>query len=162
MEDALSPTREQLRHDTYEPPHIDQQTNRRAWRKLSVFETLHNRGEIEYFHLRAAEKLEMHWHGAQGACVSFSEDSGAYNDESEYPRTWHAQKLAQAQEQLRPREWLALQDIIMGASLEDVGRKWRAVGTATIARAQALVLVYEGLDVLGRYWGLASKEKGRQ
>lgn len=54
MEEALSPTREQLRHDTYEPPHIDQQTNRRAWRKLSVFETLHNRGEIEYFHLRAA------------------------------------------------------------------------------------------------------------
>lgn len=161
MEDALSPTREQLRRDTYEPPHIDQQTNRRAWRKVTVFENLHNRGEIEYFQLRAAEKLEMHWHGAQGACVAFSEDSGAYNDESEYPRTWHAQKLAQAQQELRPREWLALQDLIMGSSLEDVGRKWRSVGTAKIARAQALVLIYEGLDVLGRFWGLATKEKGR-
>lgn len=161
MEDALSPTREQLRHDTYEPPRIDQQTSRRAWRKVTVFENLHNRGEIEYFQLRAAEKLEMHWHGAQGACVAFSEDSGAAGEDSEYPRTWHAQKLSQAQDQLRPREWLALQDIIMGASLEDVGRKWRAVGRREIARAQALVLVSEGLDVLGRYWGLATKEKGR-
>ena len=162
MEDALSPTREQLRHDTYEPPHIDQHTNRRAWRKLSVFENLFNRGEIECFHLRAAEKVEKHWHGALGADVRMGDDEGGGCPDVEYPRTYHAQKLAQAQQQLRPREWLALQDIIMGASLEEVGRKWRAVGTAKIARAQALVLVYEGLDVLGRYWGLASKEKGRQ
>ena len=162
MEDALSPTREQLRRDEYIPPHIDQHTNRRAWRKITVFENLHNRGEIEYFHLRAAEKIEKHWHGALGADVRMGDDEGGGCPDVEYPRTYHAQKLAQAQEQLRPREWLALQDIIMGASLEEVGRKWRAVGTAKIARAQALVLVYEGLDVLGRYWGLASKEKGRQ
>ena len=157
MDEALSPTREQLRHDHYEPPCIDQQTNRRAWRKVTVFENLHNRGEIEYFQLRAAEKLEKHWHGAQGADVRMGGDDEGGTPDVEYPRTYHAQKLAQAQGQLRPREWLALQDIIMGASLEDVGRKWRAVARREIARSQALVLVYEGLDALGRYWGLATK-----
>jgi hypothetical protein len=164
MDDALSPTSEQLRRDIYEPPQVDQQTNRRAWRKVSVFENLHNRGELEFFQLRAAEKLEMHWHGAQGACVRFSDETGSgFGEESEFPRTWHAQKLAQAQERLRPREWLALQDIILGATLEDVGRKWRSVGTAKIARAQGLVLVVEGLEVLGHYWGLTNeKRKGRR
>lgn len=161
VDTALSPTLEQLEKGFYESPKVDQSTHRRAWRRLSVFETLHNRGEIEYFHLRAAEKIEKHWHGALGADVRMGDDEGGGCPDVEYPRTYHAQKLAQAQEQLRPREWLALQDIIMGASLEEVGRKWRAVGTAKIARAQALVLVYEGLDVLGRYWGLATTEKGR-
>ena len=162
MEDALSPTMEQLRRDEYDPPKIDQDTNRRAWRRVSVFENLHNRGEIEFFQLRAAEKLEKIWHGAQGADVRMGMDEGGGHPDCEYPRTYYAQKLSQAQQQLRPREWLALIDLIMGASLEDVGRKWRAVGTAKIARAQALVLVYEGLDVLGNYWGLASgKGSGR-
>ena len=159
MEDALSPTIEQLRRETYEPPQVDQQTNRRAWRKISVFDTLHNRGEIEFFQLRAAEKLEKHWHGAQGADVRMGADEGGGHPDCEYPRTYHAQKLAQAQAQLRPREWLALQDIIMGASLEDVGRKWRACGTRHIARAQALVLVSEGLEVLGNYWGLTNEKR---
>lgn len=156
MEDALSPTREQIRRDTYEPPQVDQQTNRRAWRRLSVFDGLHNRGEIEFFQLRAAEKLEKIWHGAHGADVRMGMDEGGGHPDCEYPRTYYAQKLAEAQQQLRPREWLALIDIIMGASLEDVGRKWRACGTRHIARAQALVLVYEGLDVLGEFWGLKS------
>lgn len=159
MEDALSPTLEQLRRDTYEPPQVDQQTNRRAWRRVTVFENLHNRGEIEFYQLRAAEKLEKHWHGAQGADVRVGDDGDGGTPDLEFPRTYHAQKLAQAQEQLRPREWLALQDLIMGSSLEEVGRKWRAVGTGKIARAQALVLVYEGLEVLGHYWGLTNEKR---
>ncbi|CCB64453.1 protein of unknown function [Hyphomicrobium sp. MC1] len=161
MEDAaLSPTREQIRRDTYEPPRVDQNTNRRAWRKISVFENLYSRGEIDWCHLKAAEKLEKTWHGAQGADVRMGTDEGGGHPDCEYPRTYYAQKLAQAQQMLRPREWLALVDIIMGASLEDVGRKWRSVGTAKIARAQGLVLVYEGLDVLAEFWGLTN-EKGR-
>lgn len=160
MEDAaLSPTREQLRRDTYEPPQIDQQTNRRAWRRISVFDNLYNRGEIDWCHLKAAEKLEKTWHGAQGADVRMGSDEGGGNADCEYPRTYYAQKLAQAQKLLRPREWLALVDIIMGSSLEDVGRKWRSVGTTKIARAQGLVLVYEGLDVLAEFWGLSSQQK---
>lgn len=159
MEDALSPTLEQLKRDTYEPPQIDQSTNRRAWRKVTVFENLHNRGEIEFYQLRAAEKVEKHWHGAQGADVRMGDDEGGSIADIEYPRSYHAQKLAQAQSQLRPREWLALQDLIMGASLEEVGRKWRAVGTGKIARAQGLVLVCEGLEVLGHYWGLTNEKR---
>lgn len=163
MEDAaLSPTREQLRRDEYVPPEINQQIHRRAWRKVSVFENLHTRGEIEMFQKRAAEKLEMHFHGAQGADVRFTDEASGYNEDCEYPRTWHAQKLSQAQSQLRPKEWLALIDIIMGASVEDVGRKWRAVGTAKIARAQGLVLVSEGLDVLGEFWGLKSGGRAKR
>lgn len=156
-DEVLSPTREQLKNGFYEPPKVDQNTTRRAWRKVTVFENLFNRGEIEYYQLRASEKLEMHHMGAQGADVRFTDEASGFNEDCEYPRTWHAQKLSQAQSQLRPREWLALIDIIMGASLEDVGRKWRAVGRREIARAQALVLVAEGLDVLGEFWGLKSR-----
>jgi hypothetical protein len=163
MEDAaLSPTLEQLKRDEYIPPEVNQHTHRRAWRRVTVFENLFNRGEIEMFQLRAAQKVEMHFHGAQGADVRFTDESSGYNDDCEYPRTWHAQKLAQAQAQLRPREWLALIDIIMGASLEEVGRKWRAVGKREIARAQGLVLVSEGLDVLGSFWGLSNEKKTRR
>ena len=157
MEETLSPTREWMSKHAYEPPQVDQNTNRRAWRKVSVFEELHKRGEIEYCQLRAAEKLEKHWHGAQGANVRMSEDDSGTAHDVEYARTYHCQVLAKARAILRPREWLALQDLIMGASMTDVGRKWRAVASAKIARGQALVLVSEGLEQLSELWGFKTK-----
>lgn len=156
MEDTVSPTPEWLNKHTYEPPVVDQTTIRRAYRKISVFDELHNRGEIEYSQLRAAEKLEKHWHGAHGADVRFGEEGGNGND-LEYSRTYHNQMLSKAQKVLRPKEWLALVDIIMGATVEEVGRKWRAVGTKTVARAQGLVLVGEGLEQLSELWGFKTK-----
>ena len=157
MEDTVSPTPEWLSKHTYEPPQVDQTTIRRAYRKISVFDELHNRGEIEYSQLRAAEKLEKHWHGAQGANVRMCDETSDGTAPEEYARSYHAQTLSKAQKVLRPKEWLALVDIIMGATVEQVGRKWRAVGTPKIARAQGLVLVCEGLEQLSELWGFRTK-----
>ena len=156
MEDTVSPTPEWLSKHTYEPPQVDQTTIRRAYRKTSVFDELHRRGEIEYSQLRAAEKLEKHWHGAHGADVRFGEEGGNGND-LEYARSYHSQMLAKGQKVLRPKEWLALVDIIMGATVEQVGRKWRAISKREIARAQGRVLVGEGLEALAELWGFKTK-----
>lgn len=155
MTDSLGPTKEQLRKAVYEPPIVNQDTNRKAWRKISVFEELHNRGELEYHQLRAAEKFEKHWHGAHGANVRMSDEESSGNVDVEYARTYHAQKLADAADQLRAAEFLALEEIVKGRTVESVGRKWRP-GNRMIARAQGLVLIFEGLEVLAVHWGLAS------
>ena len=71
MTENQGPTPEWMRKHAqqYEPPLVNQETNRRAYRKVSAFETLHKRGEIEYYQLRTAEALERHMYGAQGADV---------------------------------------------------------------------------------------------
>ncbi|CAA2139553.1 hypothetical protein HYPP_01505 [Hyphomicrobium sp. ghe19] len=156
MEDALSPTREQLRRATYEPPQVDQQTDRRAWRKLALFDQLYRRSEIEYFQFRAAEKLEQHWYGAQGHDVRLSDETGGSGERLEYPRSYHAQMVERARLELLPREWLALQCLLQETEdLASIGRKWRAVGTKTIARSQGLMLVSLGLERLAFHWGFA-------
>jgi hypothetical protein len=155
MEDAaLSPTREQLRRDTYESPQVDQQTNRRAWRKLSTFDQLYRRNEIEYSQFRSAEKLEQHWMGAQGHDVRLSHEEGGSGERLEFPRSYHAQMVEKARRQLLPREWLALQCLLEDTDdLAGIGRKWRAIGTQKIARAQGLLLVSLGLERLAVHWG---------
>lgn len=157
MDDALSPTVEWLRKHEYEPPQIDQQTNRRAWRKLSPFDQIYKRGEIEYCQFRAAEKLEAHWRGSMGHDVRQSDDqAGSSGERLEYPRSYHAQMLAKAKETVLPREWLALMSLLEETDdLQSIGRKWRAVGTAKIARAQGLALVSTGLERLALHWGFA-------
>jgi len=156
MEDALSPTLEQLKRDVYEPPLVDQNTNRRAWRKLSPFDQLYRRNDIEYFQYRAAEKLECHWMGAQGHDVRLSSEEGSSGERLEFPRSYHAQMVEKAKGELLPREWLALQCLLQDTDdLAGIGRKWRAVGTQKIARAQGLVLVSLGLERLAFHWGFA-------
>ncbi len=147
-DEALAPTLEQIKRAVYEPPQVDQQTNRRAWRKLSPFDQIYKRGEIEYCQHRAAEKLEAHWRGAQGFDVRQSDDAGS-GERLEYPRTYHAQMMAKAKEAVLPREWLALMCLLEETDdLESIGRKWRACAYRKIARAQGLSLVSTGLERL--------------
>jgi hypothetical protein len=157
MEDALSPTTEWLRKHDYEAPQIDQETDRRAWRVVTPFDRLFKRGELEFFQLRAAEKLETHWRGSQGHDVRLSDEhSGGSGERLEYPRSYHTAMIVAAKRQLLPREWLAILGLLDGGDdLESAGRKWRACGRREIARAQGLALVSTGLERLAFLWGFA-------
>ena len=46
--------------------------------------------------------------GSQGHDVRLSEETGGGGERLEYPRTYHAQMMANAKAKVLPREWLAL------------------------------------------------------
>jgi len=92
--DSISPTIEQLRRDTYEAPQRDQKHNRIAYKKLSPFETLLQRDEIDGNQLLAAQKFEGHYWGALGYDVRRGE--GSTHEPLEYPQFYHGEMLATA------------------------------------------------------------------
>lgn len=158
--DSLGPTAERLsKSEGYDAPHVDKDTNRLAYRVLTIFETLHKRGDIEGDHLAAAKKLEKHYLGALGHDVRTGE--GSTEDPLEYPRSYHAQKLAQAQSEILHREWIALHILLdERGSLIEIGRTFRPIGSREIARATGLAIVTTGLERLAYLWGFKS-EKGK-
>lgn len=155
--DALGPPIEQLRKGTYEPPQRDQAVNRAAYRRRSPLDTLWDRGEITYPMNRAAEKLDYHHKGAQGVRVQQGDDT-ALNADTEYPRTYHAQKLAEAERTVLPVEWSALLAMVEETqTLEEIGRGFRPVSRREIARSTGLSVVSTGLERLALLWGFHSR-----
>jgi hypothetical protein len=157
MTDTVAPTLEWQRKHQHEAPVTDQARARKTFRRVTQFETLRNRGDIEEAHFRAAQKFEKHVYGAQGADVR-SDDDTAGNSDVEYARTYHAQKLALARDELLPQEFSALLSLVHDLqSVEDIGRKISGAQKREIARARGLGIVVSGLERLALMWGM----KGR-
>lgn len=168
MTENQGPTPEWMRKHAqqYEPPLVNQETNRRAYRKVSAFETLHKRGEIEYYQLRTAEALERHMYGAQGADVRIGDggDESPRDMAGGLARAYHAAKVANAEAQLLPVEWRALMGLTLGiTTLEEVGRSLTQYTKREVLRARGLGIVSSGLDRLAASWGMSDvvKEKRR-
>jgi hypothetical protein len=159
MTEALAPTPEQLAKFTYEAPRRDQTVNRTAYRRRSPLDNLWDRGEITHPMHLAAQKLDYHHKGAQGVRVQYGEDTGL-NTDTEYPRTYHAQKLALAEEYVLPSEWWALTNMIEETkTLEEIGRGIRSVSRREIARQAGLGAVSSGLERLALLWGFLERQK---
>lgn len=156
---ALAPTPEQLAKFTYEAPKRDQTVNRVAYRRRSPLDNLWDRGEITHPMHLAAHKLDYHHKGSMGVRVQYGEDS-RLNTDTEYPRTYHAQKLAEAEGETLPAEWTALMGMINETeTLQQIGQRFRRVSVEKLARAQGLTLVSCGLERLALLWGFQERQK---
>lgn len=164
MTEALGPTPEwmQKHAQQYEPPAKDRTTDRAAYRRVSIFETLHNRGEIEYCHLRAAERLTQHVEGSMGYDVRIMNpwETAGSGTADEFPRTRHAKAVEDAKDQITTQEWKALHTLIFGlGTVESVGRAVCKANKREICRARGLGLVSGGLERLAYHWDFISKKE---
>lgn len=162
MSDTIGPTPEQLAKGIYEPPAQDRAVNRPAFRRVSAFETLHNRGEIEYCHLRAAERLVQHVEGSMGYDVRILDpwETSGSGRADEFPRTRHAKELDAAIAQLLPREWSALRSIIHGVkTIEQIGRETTGARRREICRAHGVRIITGGLERLAYHWEFISRKE---
>lgn len=155
--DAIAPTREWQQKFGYQPPRQDQKHNQKAYRRISQAENLKNREEIDDAQFRASEKLLTHYHGAHGVRVQQDEDSDPLNTDTEYPITYHNQKLDEACKAVRsPHAWMALINMVTeGLTLVEIGT---APGRTShpVARAYALGMITTALDALVDHWGLST------
>lgn len=154
--DALAPPREQLRKFEFDAATLDQRRNQQAYRRISQTEHLRRRDDITEEQFRAAEKLNMHNLGAQGVRIQHDEEC-TLNPDTEYPITYHNQKLEQARQAVgNTRIW---QDMIAlveeSKTLVEIG-KGRGRTSHPVARAYALGRITSGLDTLVDHWGLST------
>lgn len=162
MQEAIAPTAERLRHArAYLPPEQSQSVKRPYTRVLDEFQRLALSGRLTSEQGAAAGKLRRHFFGAMGVDVREADDAGGFCDDAcEYPRTYHAQKLAQAEARVTPRMWEGLQILLndMGG-IELVGSAACRVRNPVQARAAGFELVASALDLLVREWGLAQRHR---
>ena len=159
IEDILTPTPEWLSKHTYEPPKIDQETNRRAGRHINSFEALFRRGDLDQCQFKAAEAFERHYHGAQGARVSMGDDTSDPDMHGGLARAHHARKIAEAEKTLSRKEYLALIMIMLeGRTLDQIGAMVYIGVKREILRARGLGVLCAGLDRLAEIWGLADRK----
>lgn len=157
MRDAETPTRERLAKARHvETPQVDQKTQRRAFRVLTEFQALAKRGEthgIDRPQYEAAEKFCRHYEGALGIDVR-SGDGASGEIDVEEPRTYHAQKVAEAQRWLLDYEFEALELLALGqASIESIGRRRTHYVDRKQAHAAGLTIVRAALERLALLWG---------
>ena len=158
--DTIAPTREWMRKFSYEPPKLDQKTARQAYRKISQVERLFKRDEITYSQFAAAEKLHRHMLGALGIKVQHGDDNGSLNDVTEYPITYHNQKVAEAKKAVGNfRLWADLCSMIdERQSLVEIGTGPGRTSHA-VAKAFALGRIITALDIVSDLWGLSTSRK---
>lgn len=158
MSETLSPTRERLRKSAFDAPKTDRTTDRKAYRVLSIVGELLSRGDIEPEHLQAAEKFKRHRLGAAG--VDVRHDFGGSGEEfPEYPRSYHAQKIAEVEAALTPREFQILERITADeATPVSIGFGLSGYARADAARPFGVAAINFTLDHLAWFWGLKRRE----
>lgn len=161
--DTITPTIELLRKGGHwEKPTTDQRTNRVAYRKLSVFESLHQAGKISDGAKLASDKLVKHIIGATGVNVG---SGGGLNpsDMVEIPSIYHGQKVAELKAVVdNPDQWGALVKLAEEtATLEEIGRQWLGYRKREVSYVAGLALVRLGLDTIARHYGMDSSYHAR-
>ena len=158
--DTIAPTREWQRKFDYEPPKLDQRSARAAYRKISQAERLFQRDDLTYAQFAASEKLHRHMLGAMGVKVQHSDDHSPLNDVTEYPITYHNQKVEEAKRAVsNVKLW---NDLI---AFVDESQSIVEIGTArgrtshAIAKAFALGRIVTALDIISDLWGLSTSRK---
>lgn len=154
--DTIAPTAELLaKGGTWERPTTDQRTNRVAYRKLSVFESLHQAGKISDGAKLASDKLVKHIIGATGVNVG-SGGGLEPSDMVEFPAIYHGQKVAELKAVVdSPDQWNALvRTVEETATLEEIGRQWLGYKKREVSYVAGLALVRLGLDTIARHYGM--------
>lgn len=159
--DAIAPTKERLKHArAHVAPEIGQTTNRPYHRIVDEFDRLYNAGSLEWEQKEAADRLKRHWIGAQG--VNVGNGDGVPDSVCEYPRTLHAQKIAEAERVVTPAMWDGLEMLLTEAGgIEHVGGAVCRRKNPVQARAAGLVLIQSALDLIARLWGISSRPPSR-
>lgn len=155
--ETISPTRERLnKGDRIEPPCHDQRQKRAYHRSIHPFEDLYAKGRINEGCRRAGEKLVQTYYGALGINVS-SGDGDHMGESLEYARSYHAQKLAEAEKYVKhPVRWKGLLSVAAEEQdLQAVGRGWMGVADKARAYIAGLALVRMGLEDLSVLWGFS-------
>lgn len=162
MQEVIAPTPERLRHaNAYLPPEQSQTASRAYTKLLDPFELLFARGRLASEQMAAARKLQRHFWGQMGVDVrSSDEPSGHCADVCEYPQTYHAQKLAEAERVVTVQMWRGLSILLAETgTVETVGRDVCGLRDRTCASAAGMKLVTNGLDMLVRHWGLVAQHR---
>lgn len=162
MQEAIAPTPERLRHArAYLPPEQSQSAKRPYTRVLDEFQRLAISGRLTAEQGAAAGKLRRHFFGAQGMDVREGDEPSGYCDDAvEYPQTYHAQKLAEAERAVTPRMWEGLSILLNDfGGVELVGSAVCRVRNPVQARAAGFELVASALDLLVRTWLLAQRPR---
>lgn len=151
-----APTAQREARGDVQAPLIDRDTNRPYHRAVDEFDRLYQRGELEWCHKQAADKLKRHYMGSLGVNVATGE--GLPPDERcEYPRTYHSQQVARAEAAVSPRQWKGLLILVTEQGrIEHVGGAACQVKCPKQARAAGRVLIQEALEVLARLWGMTT------
>ena len=152
--ETMSPTIEQLRRHKYAAPQQDQKRHQVAYKRLTPFEILTQREEIDGNQLLAAQKFDAHYWGAAGYDVRKGE--GSTHEPLEYPQFYHGEMLARARKVLMlPHLYDVIESqVVENMSLVELGQYLKpATKDRKIARNIAVVLISTALDLLAIHWG---------
>ena len=158
--DTIAPTREWQSKFDYEPPQLDRQTARTAYRKISQAERLFQRDDLTYAQFSASEKLLRHTLGAMGVRVQHSDDHSPLNDVTEYPITYHNQKVDEARHAVgNAKLWNDLVSFVSESqTIVEIGTA-RGRTSHAVAKAYALGRIVTALDIVSDLWGLSTSRK---
>lgn len=156
-----SPTIERIRHSYgHDAPERSQAVHRVAYRVLSPFEAMERSGRIDYEHLKAANKLIQHYHGAMGVNVGNGDGAGTGDETLEYAEVYHGQMVALAWRQVTGDEKTTLTMLIEETgTVEDAGRKCAGVKDRGRAEMAGRMLVRGGLERLALHWGFRQRHE---
>lgn len=161
--ETIAPTRERmakLSKAQVERPEESPTAKRKYHRTLSPFAVLYRVGKINEGCLKAADKLTKHYWGAQGVHVGDGDLNGHIgtdHDATEYPRTYHAQKLAQLRQIVdSARQWDVLLDMVEErADLAAAGKSWLGGKDKAQCYTAGLALARMGLDSIAEAFGMS-------
>ena len=161
LTETIEPTRERLRRGDVQGTRVDQKTDRRAYMALGTWERLLRDKAIRPEHYQAAAKLNRHNLGAMGVDVRSGDGPG--DPCCEFPRTYHAQKMAEAFGILSRREAWALSGLLNdafadGTELVDIGRQMTGWSCRKQCKGYGQSLVQTALERIADRWGLPLPE----
>jgi hypothetical protein len=153
-----APTRERLAKSTFDAPKRDRETDRKAYRVLSILQHILQRGEIDPEHYQAGAKFSKHYHGSLGIDVRNGDGGG--NPDVEDARTYHAQMIAKVRSQLTPSEYQIIVKLISEESTPlTVGFGLSSYTRKDSARPYGAAVIKCALDHLAYIWGMKQRPK---
>lgn len=172
MLDTVEPTLERLRKgDELSQPIVDSKTNRRAWRKLDVFQTLLRDNKIQSAHCDAAQRFLRHYQGVRLIDVRITDlhtESNARSDMDGLmpPFQWHGSQIAMAKDCLLPDEFGSMEhlckyetdpEITFANPIIFLGSNYGGYRSRKEAMGYGLRLVVSALERLAYLWGFKTK-----
>lgn len=169
--DTLEPTVERLRKDEFSQPQVDNKNNRRAWRRLDVFQVLLRDNKIQSAHNEAGQRFIRHYMGRQKIDCRITDlhtVSNASLDGLMDPWQWHGACLAELKQGiLLPDEYSAMEYVSRRECEEHsnenpivyLGSVFGGYKSRKEAHGYGYRLLLTALERLAYHWGL--KQKGK-
>lgn len=169
MIDIVEPTVERLRKDEFSSPLVDSKNDRRAWRKLDIFQTLLRDNKIQTAHCDAGERFIRHYMGVRKYDVRITDlhtVSNASLDGVMDPWQYHGSRLAEARLHLLSDEYGAMEvlakhetdpELSLSNPIIFIGACYGGYKSRKEGMGYGLRLVISALERLAFLWGLKSK-----